>query len=69
MKRGDLYEFHSAPMGTVTTYELESAETLGAGATAQLRNIETDGVASILSHSLRAPENWPSKSYWKRAEE
>lgn len=67
MKRGDFYEFHSEPQRTVTTYELESFEDGMAGATARLRNVETDGVASILRVSLLSESGWPSKSYWKRA--
>jgi hypothetical protein len=69
VKAGDLYEFHSVPMGTVTTYELENSESSAPGAIARLRNVETDGTSQILCKSLRSRDGWPSKSYWKRVEE
>lgn len=68
MRRGEIYEFHSHVTGEIRTYELESAGE-GAGANARLRNLANDKVTSVLVHSLRRPENWPSKSYWKRVEE
>lgn len=66
--RGQRFEFHSSPMGTVTEYELESAEpdTGGLAGFARLRNVETDGIARVLCKSLRSRDGWPSKSYWKR---
>ena len=70
MKRGDLYEFHSAPTGEVWTYELESVmpDEAGFAGVARLRNVHTDAISNVLNKFLRTPDGWPSKSYWKRVE-
>lgn len=64
------FEFHSAPMGTVTEYELESSEDdlAGLAGWSRLRNVETDGIARVLNKALRSRDGWPSESYWQRVE-